>query len=244
VTGARPLLHLAAPAGGWGSPWQQAFEVARALEPGSWTLVGGLMVQLHALLAGLPPSRPTIDVDAVLHLESGVAKYADAAAALHRLGYGLDRSAALAYRFRRGDDIVDLMVADHLGPARRPRFAGRDVFAITGGKQALKRTVDVDVETGDDTVRLSLPNLHGALVLKGAAYLSDSRDRGRHASDAVVLLACFTDPRDVLDHLAGSDRKRLLALVEALDKPEPWSAAHRDVEALARPLLADLTAGL
>jgi hypothetical protein len=202
------------------------------------------MVQLHALLAGLPPSRPTTDVDAALHLESGVVQYADAAAALHGLGYELDRSPALAYRFRRGDDVVDLMAADHLGPVRRPRFAGRDVFTIPGGKQALKRTVDVDVETGDDTVRLSLPNLHGALVLKGAAYLSDTRDRGRHASDAVVLLACLTDPGDVLDHLAGSDRKRLLALVEALEKPEPWVATHRDVEALARPMLRDLTAGL
>lgn len=240
VTEGRPLLRLDAPTGDWGRPWPQAFEVAGALAPGSWTLVGGLMVQLHARLAGLPPSRPTTDVDAALHLESGVIEYSDAAASLRKIGYELDDAPALAYRFRRGTDVVDLMVADHLGPARQPRYAGREVFAITGGKQALKRTVDVDVATTVGGVRLSLPSVHGALVLKGAAYVSDGRDRDRHASDAVVLLACLNQPDTVLENLTGSDRKRLLALVRALERPEPWVGANRDVAALARQSLDDL----
>ena len=82
---ARPLLRLDQPVGGWHRPWPQAFEIARALPPGSWTLVGGLMVQLHSLLAGLQPSRPTTDVDAALHLETGAVTYADAVADLRRL---------------------------------------------------------------------------------------------------------------------------------------------------------------
>lgn len=244
MSNTRPLVHLDAPLRDWGRPWPQAFEVARALPPDSWTLVGGLMVQLHARLAGLTPSRPTTDVDAALHLESGVIRYADAAASLRTIGYELDDSPALAYRFQRGDHTVDLMVADHLGPVRQPRYAGREVFAITGGKQALKRTIDVEVATIDGLVRLSLPSVHGALVLKGAAYLSDSRDRDRHASDAVVLLACLDQPDVVLENLAGSDRKRLLAIVRALERPEAWAGANRDVAALARQSLNDLRSGL
>ena len=104
--------------------------------------------------------------------------------------------------------------------------------------------MDVDVATADDIVRLSVPNIHGALVLKGAAYLADGRDRDRHASDAVMLLACLTDSREVLDRLAGSDGKRLRALVGALDAPAPWSDATRDVEALARTALAELRSAL
>ena len=241
---ARPLLRLDDPVGGWHRPWPQAFEIARALPPGSWTLVGGLMVQLHALLAGLQPSRPTTDVDAALHLETGSVTYADAVADLRRLQYELDRSAMHTYRFQRGDDTIDLMTADHLAPSLRARFAGKDVFAVTGGTQALRRTMDVDVATADDIVRLSVPNIHGALVLKGAAYLADGRDRDRHASDAVMLLACLTDSREVLDRLAGSDGKRLRALVGALDAPAPWSDATRDVEALARTALAELRSAL
>lgn len=237
----RPVRNLPAPAGGWGSPWPQAFEVATVLPPGSWTLVGGLMVQLHARLAQLPPSRPTTDVDATLHLETGVIDYPTAAAALTRTGYAFDDRPAHAYRFRRDADVVDLMTADHLVPAHRPRYAGRPVLAIDGGTQALKRTINVDVETGDGSLaRFSIPNVHGALVLKGAAYLADSRDRIRHASDAVVLLACVDDVDALIRALAGSDRRRLNAIVRALDDPEAWADAHRDVEALARATIDDL----
>lgn len=244
MTPQRPRLTLDAPAGAWGAPWPQAFEVARALPPGSWTLVGGLMVQLHARIAGLPLTRPTTDVDATLHLETGVIDYPSAAAALIGIGYDFDEEPRLAYRFRRGDDVVDLMAADHLAPAHAPRYRGRDVFAVDGGTQALKRTLDVEIDTGDDTIVLSLPNLHGALVLKGAALLADTRDRGRHASDAVALLACLTDPADVLGHLAGSDARRLRAIARALEDGQPWADAPRDVEGLARPMLADIAAGL
>ena len=232
---ARPLLHLARPTGSWGSPWPQAIEIARTVPPATWTLVGGLMTQMHALLAGLPPSRPTTDVDATLHLETGVIGYATAAAALIDIGYVFDDGPELAYRFRRGTDVVDLMAADHLAPAHRPRYSGRPVFAIDGGTQALRRTIDVDVEVGDGSVaRFSVPDVHGALVLKGAAYTADTRDRIRHASDGVVLLACLDDPDALLESLAGSDRPRLRALLRALESIEPWADAHRDVEALAR----------
>lgn len=56
------------------------------------------------------------------------------------------------------------------------------------------------------------PNLLGALVLKAAAYLADSRDRDRHAFDAAFLAGLIDDPRELRGTFKGSDRKLLLAL--------------------------------
>ncbi|MFE4542230.1 hypothetical protein [Arthrobacter sp. NPDC056727] len=49
----RPVWEAAMPPGGWGSPWPQCIEMARSLPANKWTLVGGLMVQLHAAVAGM-----------------------------------------------------------------------------------------------------------------------------------------------------------------------------------------------
>ena len=41
--------------------------------------------------------------------------------------------------------------------------------------------MNCEVNKGDITVMLSIPDVLGALVLKGAACVADSRDRDRHA---------------------------------------------------------------
>jgi len=51
-------------------------EVADVLDPGTWMLVGGLMVHAHSVQAGVSNPRPTDDADIVL--EVGVTHYADA----------------------------------------------------------------------------------------------------------------------------------------------------------------------
>ena len=131
-SGSRPVWDVSAPAGGWGPPWPQAAELARTIPSEQWTLVGGLIVQLHAAYAGLPPTRPTVDVDMVLHLDTGATTFGAVRERLEELGYELRPPAGdgPAHRFVRGDDRVDVMVADHLAPSRRPRVAGRDVFAV------------------------------------------------------------------------------------------------------------------
>lgn len=55
----REIWDVPVPPGGWGTPWPQCVELARALPSTQWTLVGGLMVQLHSAAAGLAVSRPT-----------------------------------------------------------------------------------------------------------------------------------------------------------------------------------------
>ena len=61
----RPLIHVSAMAGGWPDPWPNVAEIAERLSPDQWTLVGGLMTQLHAVHHGLGIVRPTNDVDIV-----------------------------------------------------------------------------------------------------------------------------------------------------------------------------------
>ncbi|WP_245933735.1 hypothetical protein [Arthrobacter livingstonensis] len=195
-------------------------ELAAAIPSTQWTLVGGLMVQLHATAAGLAITRPTSDVDIVLHIETGATTSAKVTHRLIRLGYHLELSLdanAVAHRFRRGDDQIEVMIADHPAPKMVTIFGGRLPFRIPGGTQALKRTVDALIvsPTGEETL-LSIPNQLWALVLKGAAYLEDSRDRGRHLEDAAVLSARISDPYDMLALLRGSDRSRITALHNAL----------------------------
>ena len=49
-------------------PWPLLFEIANATPADSWVLVGGLMVQAHALRSGVVSSRSTRDIDMVIDL--------------------------------------------------------------------------------------------------------------------------------------------------------------------------------
>jgi hypothetical protein len=199
------------------------------------------MVKLHAELAEIPAPRTTVDVDSALHLETQAITFAQANALLTGAGYKLDENTAHAYRFDRGSDQVDVMCSDRQALWRRPRFGGRPLFGIPGGTRALQQTIDVDVLTNPDTIRLVIPTLRGALVLKGAAYLEDSRDRGRHAADAVVLLACMDDAGEVWQDLSQQSRRRVRALVKVLsDQNAPWANHDTVVQALARESLSEL----
>ena len=78
------------------------------------------------------------------------------------------------------------------------------MFTVDGGTQALRRTMAYVIDIGDgDVYEISIPDELAALVLKGAA----------------VLAACITDHADELGRLAGSDRKRIRHLSDALSNP-------------------------
>lgn len=177
----REIWDVATPAGGWGPPWPQCIELAMNLPTQHWTLVGGLMVQLHSARAGLAITRPTADVDIVLHLETPATTVPQVQSVLSKLGYTLQTSldaSAPAHRFVRGKEQVDVMVADRAAPRIAQRLGGRNMFALPAGTQALRRTVYCRFDATDDDsieVLISIPNTLGALVLKGAAYREDSR---------------------------------------------------------------------
>lgn len=122
----RPRWSIAMPAGGWGPPWPQAVELVELIPGDRWTLIGGLMVQLHVAHAGLAIQRATTDVDMVLHIETGAITFPDARSALEGLGYEIHlpgRRRNPVHRFVRWDDRVDVMVADHLAPVHVPEVA-------------------------------------------------------------------------------------------------------------------------
>lgn len=74
------------------------------------------------------------------------------------------------------------------------------MFAVEGGTQALRRTMTYVIDDGQGQIHeLTVPDELGALVMKGAAYAVDRRDRERHLQDAAVLAACITDHASELE---------------------------------------------
>ncbi|WP_166980679.1 hypothetical protein [Paramicrobacterium fandaimingii] len=238
----RPHVTLDAQSTEWDEPpWPSAFELAFLLPERSWTLVGGLMVKLHAELASLPAPRSTLDVDTTLHLETKSITFGQAAETLKNAGYRLNEDTQYAYRFDRGAERIDVMCSDRHAISKHPRYRGRPLFGVPGGTRALMRTINVDADTPRGTAQLIVPDVRGALVLKGAAYLEDSRDRARHAEDAVLLLACLTDPHGAIADLSNRSRKRIRTLVEVLtEHSAPWTNHDGIVQSLAKETLEEL----
>lgn len=198
-------------------------EIAGQLVPGRWMLVGGLMVHAHARLAGVPNARVTHDADIVVELDA-VGRYQEAAEGLVRLGFQPYESLDVrtpAYRFTRGSHQVDLMAPDRTATRRH---LGRPVLQVPGADSALKRTEAFATAAGS-VVRI--PDLCGALSLKGAAYGLPSAQQVRHLQDGVVLLACI-DVRGV-EPPSKSMRANINRLLTALEaSPEAWSLASDD----------------
>ncbi|MGK8556120.1 hypothetical protein [Nocardia gipuzkoensis] len=154
----------------------------------------------------------------VLHIETGVVTFAGARNRLEELGYRLRPPVGNGpvHRFVRGGEQVDVMVADHLAPSQRPSVSGRAVFAVSAGTSALRKTANCELEIDGAAIRLSVPDVLGAMVLKGAAYKEDSRDRGRHLDDAAILACTVENPVRERMRMEGSDRSRVRVLAEEL----------------------------
>lgn len=254
----RPAIDVPSLPGGWGAPWPNVAEIEAVLAHEKWTLVGGWMTQLHGIHRGIDTLRPTNDVDIVLHVETTRGVAAETASALESLGYefapSIDERHHTAHRFKRGQstvdlvssapDVVDVLVADHPAPSVVEKLRGRTMVAIEGGTQALKRTINARLEiVPGRTTTVSVPSPFGAVILKAAAYQTDSRDKERHLLDAALLLAVIENPYAELERFTGSDRARLQTLLRALpDDAREWrslSAGWRtDGQAALRILTA------
>jgi len=200
-------------------PWSLLLEVARATPDDAWALVGGLMVHVHALRAGIVASRPTRDIDLVLDVHA--ATVSAVAGPLQQLGFRPVDGSPL-HRFTRGDDIVDVMV----GKGESARWAQRPVFPAPAARQAGDRRDWYVLRTTGDDVRIGVPDALGAIVVKAAAHLVDQRDRGRHLEDLAVLLAAAGGRRRLaLERLTKSDKRYLRGVMKHLSDPgySAWS---------------------
>lgn len=241
----RLIVDVPSPPGGWVPPWPNVAEIEAVLPHEKWTLVGGLMAQLHGIHRGIDALRPTRDVDLVLHIETTRGLANEAARALESLGYeftpSIDDRNDTAHRFQRGDstldsvttgdDVVDVLIADHAAPRVVETLHGKSMVVIEGGTQALKRTIYARLEIVSGRIStVSVPSPFGAVILKAAAYQTDSRAKGRHLQDAALLLAVIDDPYTERSGFTGSDRQRLLMLARKLPAdarewralPQPW----------------------
>jgi hypothetical protein len=111
----RPTFDVKAPAGGWLYPWPNVAELAGVLPTHQWTLIGGLMTQLHAVHRGVDAVRPTNDVDIVLHIETTRGMPNATADALEKIGYtikeSIDPRNNVAHRFTRATTHIDVVTS-------------------------------------------------------------------------------------------------------------------------------------
>lgn len=199
--------------------WRTVVDLASSGISENWTLIGGLMVNVHARRAGVFMSRPTDDVDVLADYAASRSSLSDSQVALRDLDFTLSENEKHAYRFTHPDGRkLDLMVADHLPSRILPRIGGRPAFQATAGEQAIRRRDLYQLKfEGGTEVTIGVPDTLGALVAKGSAWLVDSRERERHLDDGAVLFACVGDA-SLLDYQGASknDRKHIGALSDHL----------------------------
>ena len=166
----------------------------------------------------------------------------------------IDDRSDTAHRFKRGEstvdlvtsapDVVDVLVADHAAPSVVERLRGRRMVAIEGGTQALRRTIHARLNIAPDRMTtVSVPSPFGAVILKAAAYQTDSRDPQRHVQDAALLLSVIDDPYAEREGFTGSDKARIQTLVRALpDDAREWRVLPQEWRLIGQAALRILSA--
>ena len=118
-------------------PWDVVIELGDGLPEGSWALVGGLMTQAHAMIAGYQ-SRATVDVDVLVDVMASTSNISAVIKQLGSMGFALKepglRGTAF-HRMTRGALVADILVADHLpsGKARSAKVNRWPMMEIAGG---------------------------------------------------------------------------------------------------------------
>lgn len=203
--------------------WRATAELATALPKGSWTLVGAQMVFLLAYEHDLPIGRTSGDVDLMMDVRALTGATQEASTTLQRLGYELDPPSpdGRAHRFRRGDDVVDVLAPDGAG-ARASLLTippGRTI-AVAGGSQALARSRQVRVLLEGREVEIPCPSVLGAILIKARA-VDVAEDPDKHRRDLALLLAAIDDPRSLRDETRKTERGWLRRRSELLDPRHP-----------------------
>lgn len=132
-------------------PWNIVFSLAEHSDTDSWLLVGGLMVQAHALLAGLE-TRATVDADFLVDLITTPRAVDRITRILSQQGFQIKYGTLTGYTTRMVGraGIVDLLVADHLPRRLEPaaRLAGYPMLEVPAGAQAIERSQKIALIDG------------------------------------------------------------------------------------------------
>ena len=176
------------------------------------------MVQLHVTRYGDGTARPTDDIDILGDSRKRPSATERIAQLLAKLQFTLGEPTGFdfetAYRFTRGEDVVDVLGAD--GTKRPPKtLAQFTTIQIQGGTQALHRAETVLVVVDGKEAAIRCPTLAGAILLKARAIMSPQRVQDRE--DLIRLLLCVGDPRGMSKGMKKSERKWLRDAGKNLD---------------------------
>ena len=198
--------------------WETVADLVPHL-PGEWVLIGGLMVQLHALEHGVTDVRPTDDIDVL-----GQARPQGTLGAIHAaleqqdfqmVGPDLD---GYAHRYERNGLIVDVLGPDGIHPPV-PLAPGLNAVSAPGGTQALHRSESVTIQVQGHSLELRRPTLLGAILIK-ARSLMVHEDPETQREDLLRLLALVEDPREMATGLRKTERRWLRESKERLRPTE------------------------
>jgi hypothetical protein len=200
--------------------WKSALELAQdfGVDEG-WALVGGLMVQLHAIERDRT-ARLTADIDFLGDSRQRPAMTVRMAEALKERGGEMAMPPVsnenLGYRFEVDGSIIEILGSD--GVRRDPKTLDRyTTFQVPGGTQALVRAEVVLVSLdGAEPVPIRRPNLLGAILIK-ARVVKKQRDKFESdRQDLIRLLGFVEDPRALAGELKGNEKKWLRKVEELL----------------------------
>lgn len=208
--------------------WAAFGDLAQRL-PGEWVLIGGLMVQLHAIEHGINDVRATVDIDVL-----GQARPQGALGAIHAaletegfelIGLDLD---GYAHRYERDGLIVDVLAPDGIRPP--PSLAPGIVAVPTpGGSQALSRSETVTINVRGHPFELRRPTLLGAILIK-ARSLMVHHDPEAQREDLLQLLALVDDPRAMSAQIRKTERGWLKKAGDRLNPGGPSSLDPANAE--------------
>lgn len=240
-----PVIEIDPPTAEARRLWQSALELAQDFGADDrWTLVGGLMVQLHAFERSRG-SRLTDDVDFLGDSRRRPSMTVRLAEMLEQRGGKMATpppgNENLGYKFEVDESIVEILGSE--GVRKDPKTLGKyTTLQVPGGTQALARTEVVRVSlAGGEPVEMRRPSLLGAILIKARVV---AEKRGKFESDRqdlIRLLGFVDDPRAVAEELKGNEKKwlreigRLLAFDDALS--DLFSPAERSAAEQAYRLL-------
>lgn len=208
--------------GSEGEMWRELLDLSEHRADG-WSIVGALMVSIHAFGGDLMLPRLTQDIDVVVEVRGVADEPRTFASNLTELGWDIPADAinaeGVGHRFRKGKLTFDLLAPEGLGEETDlTTLKPLVTIAIPGGTQALRRTTYIDVDCAGRAGVLPVPDLIGAIVVKSCAAVvgdaGDGKDPARHLGDLALLYAVAEDPRAIANGLTRKDRQRIGAAGE------------------------------
>jgi hypothetical protein len=239
-----PVILLSSPTDEASRLWGIALDLAEAFGVDmEWSLIGGLMVQLHGLQHDDDP-RPTVDIDVLGDARQRPAMTERMAQILVDRGGEVAMpprsNKKLGYRFEIDGEVVEILGPE--GLTSDPKTVhGLTTFQVPGGRQALARTETVLVSLDGSPPRtMRRPNLMGATLIKARVVAKERPEKfDSDRQDLIRLLSYVEDPRDLAveegsrearkSGSGGSRRRSLPPIRRWRNSPRPmwWSAPSR-----------------